>query len=419
MRTDDAGGTSDVGAVIQVPEELPFEDIVRLVRGISLREIGAYAFSHKTLRVQLRGFRPDHPEKLPRNVITRVARFVRDNPSEKDRLMKVWQVRNGGLQDRIRQSVQPESIEDDLVRVLSELDFRDDTLPDRVYWALRLDERPELRLALGQGFLGQVADGNSLLWLKARNAHLLSQNAHLQSEVERLRKASAESAKRSERERKRIDSDKAALEAKMAALRKALGEEKERSRENAAKAVEVLRLCEQLEKSRKQVVQIEGQLKSALESYEQQKRLNDEISASLDAERQAHGKDRQALLEAILETKRLKNETTSLSSQPPVIAPQETWDRLADVASKWSWAVAQAAAAINGEKSSADEEQIDPATEWERWQAIENGLVHDFLYPQNGISLTHTAERAQRLLALRWCLLEYLKISAMTGKGVI
>lgn len=370
-------------------EKASFDDLVRLVRGISRYEIGRYALAHKELKALLHGFRPDHPEKFPKPLLTRVARFVQNNPPEKTGLMKMWLAHNDGLRNRLKESVRPHSIEEDLLGTLSGLDLRDDTLPDRVFWVLILDERQELHQALGEDLLQQVADGNSALWLRIKNAHLLTDTKHLQGEIDRLKKELAEAAKRGERERRRSQSEKAGFEGKVTDLRRALNDEKEHSRDIVAKAAKIPALLEeQLERERKRAAETADQLKSMEELYEQERVRSEQLKTSFESEKQARERDHETLSEMISQNAQLKDEIESLRNQPtpPSNLPLESRHQLTDVISAWSRAVSEAAAAIDNEKAvSTDQQSLEPTDEWTRWQASESGFVKEFLYPNDGL----------------------------------
>jgi hypothetical protein len=122
-------------------------DLARFVRCISHREIETLVKRTKYLqRHVFPGFRPNH---LPWSLVpTLLARDATGKPVAVDKLLDLWLAEHGWLCGKVAEAVVPESAEEDTARLLAALGEKQ---REPLFCALFLDMRPELQEMLAAG----------------------------------------------------------------------------------------------------------------------------------------------------------------------------------------------------------------------------------------------------------------------------
>jgi len=159
------------------------EDLERLVKGIDHKQITELVKHNKHLQQQVfPGFRPTN---LPWDrVPTKLSRDAQNHPEAIRALLKLWQISNSDLSERVKHEIHVESIEDDVARLLASLEHYG---KDRLLWALLLDEREEIQSALTSGLRNALIIESSTLIARAEWYRLASQLEKAKQEIRTLK----------------------------------------------------------------------------------------------------------------------------------------------------------------------------------------------------------------------------------------
>ena len=136
-----------------------FEDLERLVKGIDHRQITDFVKHSRYLQQHVfPGFRPTN---LPWDrVPTKLARDAQNQPGTIRTLIRIWLISNGDLCENVRRELSTDNIENDVAEILAGLDHNG---KDRLLWALLLDEREEIQVALTNGLRNDLINDTSML----------------------------------------------------------------------------------------------------------------------------------------------------------------------------------------------------------------------------------------------------------------
>lgn len=100
-------------------------------------------------------------------------------------LLDAWWEQNFTLSERIEREVHAESLEDDLLPILSDIDS-DEKTRYSVYWALLLDRRQDIQYALVHGLRDALADPSSPLMTKVEKCKLARELEHVKQDMSNL-----------------------------------------------------------------------------------------------------------------------------------------------------------------------------------------------------------------------------------------
>lgn len=140
------------------------DDWERLIRWIDKKYITELVKRDKHLQQhEFRGFRPDH---LPWDRVPKVvARHAQTCDLTRNTLLSSWHTSNIGLIRKAKEEVLTDAIEDSVASLLASLG-RTEKHRDQLLWALKIDEREEVRAALTDGLQEALLNKSSSLLTK-------------------------------------------------------------------------------------------------------------------------------------------------------------------------------------------------------------------------------------------------------------
>src|SRR5258708_2150844 len=454
------------------------EDLERLVKGIDHKQITELVKHNKHLQQQVfPGFRPTN---LPWDrVPTKLSRDAQNHPEAIRALLKLWQISNSDLSERVKHEIHVESIEDDVARLLASLEHHG---KDRLIWALLLDEREEIQSALTSGLRNALISESSTLMARAERYRLASQLEKANQEIGNLKDQLSKledrnrllnhkagqvddlqnKAQKLEEEREQQKQKEAQFEKEIRQLTATLQGEKS-ERDTLQNTVEQLQVLLDQERTRNKDLQasfdvaiasqdesgseVKQRLDETLKLLEGQRGENASLQQKLNkAERdkvtayekrdeewgrREHVETRLKKLEIdknVLikqrreEHKKLDQLTEEFYQACQMLAAKEEEQKslllLSELDEPWNRTIEILANHLT--LSLPDQETVNRSVQfdekwanWQAWQQLESTWVRSILGIPVSASIEDlaNAERAQKLLALRWYLLECLKLS--------
>lgn len=449
------------------------EDLVRLISGIDRPLIVDLLRRNPKLHNQLfPGFRPHRAPQA--RVPTRLAHYAHGDMDKMRSLLEMWLKTNESLCQMVAEEVSVESLEDDVAGLLVGLGLES---RDRLLWALLLDEREEVQAALVGGLQEALTNESSALMIKADHHRLVGalEEAHqeiadlrtqlqklkdqnqllrrkvrqvdeLQAEQQRLLDSATQAeAQRQEATSQRdtarqevkvlqaklvreqaqshelqqsVDDLKASLEAAIVSQQETAGEVKRRldetlatleeaRRENAKLRLEASRLKEERNTAYNKRDEEQARAERLATQLE---RLKYDKEVLIDEKRELH----RQLEQTKFEVHKLRENLTTVEKEHGTILALPHFDEA------WNGAVNTLAHDLLStlpEQEPADQ-PADPNERWDDWwgwQQMEAARVRPLLELSAPVSAEDLVdvERVQKLLALRWYLLEWLKLSIL------
>jgi DNA repair exonuclease SbcCD ATPase subunit len=350
------------GHVEAILESASREDLERLVRGIDRDRIVNWVKHSKHLQQQVfSGFRPTHLqwERVP----TLLAQDAEGHLDRVYSLLKKWRMSNKALCQRVAEEVDAETIEDDVAKLLSSLGIQE---RDHLLWAMLLDEREEIQSALTNGLREALTNETSTLMVKAEK-HQLAQE---------LKEANQE----------------------IADLKSQLGQLEEMQSNQQWLLDEATQADTQLQKAIQQRDAAQAEIETLQNQLTQQQTYNHELKHCIDN------------LKASLEATISNQQETDKQVKIPTLDCDGAWDKAVnDLALHLK-------SALPEQESADNSAQVNQRWgDWQSWQRIEVDLVQPLLDSSASASAGNlvNAEQAQKLLALRWYLLEWIKLSLL------
>jgi DNA repair exonuclease SbcCD ATPase subunit len=275
----------------------------------------------------------------------------------------MWLTTNQWLCQRVAEEVNTETIEEDVAKLLSSLVIQE---RDRLLWAMLLDEREEIQSTLTNGLREALTDETSTLMVRAEK-HQLAQV---------LKEARQE----------------------IADLKSQLNQLEEMESNQQWLFDEVTQVDTQLQKAIQQRDAAQAEIETLQNQLTQEQTYNHELKHCIDN------------LKASLEATISNQQETDKEVKIPTLDCDEAWDKAVnDLALHLKSALP--------EQESADNlAQVNQRWgDWQSWQRMEAGLVQPLLdwSASSSAEDVANAERAQKLLALRWYLLEWMKLSIL------
>ncbi len=413
---------------------------------------------------EFRGFRPDH---LPWDrVPSLIARHAQGCGLTQTSLLRSWFTANKDLCLRVKEEVSIIAIEDDVAKLLAHIGPTEKNR-DRLLWALILDDREEIKSALAKDLHEALLQESSYLWLKVEIytlrtkldeseriiKGLRSERDGLKEQVAQIPKIVSTIQGLQQKIKQMETQHKMDLEKYDNALqtveeeRKKTVKELERARQEKVETQNLLNEVQKLlEEEREKRASVEYS-KSTLQSIRRAERERDLAYEKRDEERdrrqeletamerlkkgkeaviaQVRKKDRE-LEQAQGEKQQLEKELSNVQSELdaihrylngqdlqivlPFVKIDQAWDEAVEqVVHRVSLALSEAKA--TQQPVGANERWAD----WQSWQQMEEKLIRPLLSSLSiwaGIGdaqdVVHI-ENAQRLLLLRWYLLEWYK----------
>jgi len=288
--------SDDVQQEFTPSQSVTEDEIAALVSGIERPRIVDLVKHASHLQQHIfRGFRPS---RLPWDQVP--IRLARDAYGDADRLktlIALWAASNRALLDEVK-GIQPDKVREGVAELLARRGVESKL---QVIWALRLDDREEIRQALEAGLADEITAETSELLSQAQSNVLIVALENAQAQVAELgeRLAEAESARDdSRRLLQRKNEQLEMAQAEIAGLKEErsgfVARADEQAQVQGRLEAELLAIQQQLAEERaanaelrKSVHDLKGTLRAQVESSrreETQQRLNDALLA-LEAER--------------------------------------------------------------------------------------------------------------------------------------
>jgi hypothetical protein len=150
-------------------------DIVELVNGIAREKIIGLVKKHKYLSQQVfPGFRPN---RLPwADVPVRLGKDAVGDPQKTVTLARLWLESNQDLVNKLA-SISPDDLRTEIMHLLVKRGTGDS---GRILWALRLDSREDIQIALANGLSDELTDQSSPLMSQV--THIMLENEWRQAQ---------------------------------------------------------------------------------------------------------------------------------------------------------------------------------------------------------------------------------------------
>ncbi len=448
--------------------DLSETDIADLVRGIDRRHIIELVKHNKYLQQNVfRGFRPNH---LPwEQVPVRLARDVSGDSTKVETLLKLWQESNRDLLEEVA-GLSVDDLREGIIELLIRYGMENG---GKILWALRLDSRPEVQEALKQGLEQELSGETSTLISRAQSTLLAealetarkqlaeagAESRSMQTELDDLRRLVRHKTEQAQRwrasyeaavaEQEQLRTKITELEERhqvdqeaIAELQSQLGEEQGAAQELRRSVADLkatlraqaeergtdealLELEEERKTSARLRLKVEKLEQRLVDAYTKRDRALEQIeSLQRELGQVQHDKD-----VIINEKRRLKTQLERLQIELKDLRVQRderAYEHIlsampiADLDSTWLDARTTIREHIHSVLSTLRAEgevqvKVDKATLWREWVEREVVLVKDVLAALDVYPETQTLpdqaklQEAQRLLALRWYLLEYTR----------
>lgn len=348
-----------------------------------------------------------------------IASGAASNLKRQRYLAKVWIVDHVDLVEHVQDTLSPDAVRE---RV-PDLFENTDASPEEIAFALRFDPRAEVRDVATDGLFEELFAPTSAIRIHHTLQEQREENERLQADLEELKaEKEKEKSKASDLQSKLKDAKREVrqktnevgrlknqlddrsntiddLRDKISTLKSELRDVKE-ARDDAN---------DTLENVYSEVKATKQRLK---ESQEAQEDLLTSVKAGLDREADLKPEDvetaiRGALFKYQKEVELLQDELDRTRAERNQIAP--ALDRIDEA---WGEAVRSFASSVSSALTSLDdtEEEIDPHADWDAWLSEERSKITPILDSVETPSQEHAehVRRLQRLLELRWYLLEWI-----------
>lgn len=362
----------------------------RLVRGIDHKQITKMVKHSKYLQKNVfPGFRPTN---LPwERVPVRLAQDAHRHPDARATLLMAWLETNSTFCEEIKQTIRMDTIEEDVVNLLVRLGSDE---IDRLLWALLLDEREEILSTLANGLQDALANETSALMVRANQIRLAGQLEKAHQEIRSLKEQRNKLENRDRLLSREIE-QYGDLQNELKTLKKAKNDEEEQYRDKVRQLEAALqKTIEEKDTAQQKVRELQETLdQEKIHATELQKRI-DNLETSLDYE---FGQMRQVLA------------TRDEAQNPlfPLLEIDESWNEAIETLADHLSLFLPVPEPTN--PSVPSREKVD---DWQTWQQAESTSIRPLL-ATNSISIEDLVNvaRVQKLLVLRWYLLECLKLS--------
>lgn len=448
--------------------QLSEADIAELVQGIDREHIVRLVKQQEYLQRRVfAGFRPTH---LPwRQVPKKLAQDAAGHPDRVDHLFNLWIHSNQDLLDEVSH-LSVENLREGVVELLVRRGLEE---RKQILWALYIDRRPEVEQALEDGLERELVEEASVLISQAeanilaealeiareRLAEAEAGRNVAEAEVEKLQRLAQRRADEIQRRRASYDvvaAEKTQLEEEVATLKeqrrsdqqtimnlqRQLAEEQERVQELRRSVKDLrsslqaqsedrdldealLELEEERQNSARLRLKVESLTHDLRQAYEKRDGVRQKVE-SLEQEVQRLNHDKRVIIE---EKRRLQERMEGLQTQVKNLRmrqSEQASERLMaaipieDLESAWQQAredvrdhIHRVRAVLGTDPQSTV--ALDKNALWQDLVGRELSLVGEGLadldtYPETGkLPETVTFRKAQKLLALRWYLLEYTR----------
>jgi myosin heavy subunit len=244
-------------------QNLTEDEIAALVSGIERPQIVELVKHSSHLQQHIfRGFRPS---RLPWDQVpARLAHYAYGDSGRLKTLIALWVASNGDLLDEVK-AISPDQVREGVAELLARRGIQSKL---QVLWALRLDDREEVRQALEAGLADEITAETSELLSRAQSNVLIVALENAQAQVAELRERLAEAESARDDSRRLLQRKNEQLEAAQAEI---AGLQEERSGL-------VARVDEQ--------VQVQGRLEAELLAIQQQ--LAEEQAANAELRKSVH-----------------------------------------------------------------------------------------------------------------------------------
>jgi DNA repair exonuclease SbcCD ATPase subunit len=444
------------------------EELAELVRGIDHEHIVSLVKQTEYLRRRVfAGFRPSH---LPwKQVPRKLAQDAAGHPARESQLLRLWKISNQDLLDEVS-SLPTEDLRDAVVMLLVQRGVEN---RKQILWALRFDERSQVEKALEDGLERDLVEDASGLISQAENsiltdelentrAQLVESEARrdeAEAEIERLQRLIQRQTDEAQKWREAYDeADKEqawlkeeinALEEQRQADQETIAELKRQISEEQERVQELRRSVTDLKSSLQAqaedrdldatLLELEDERKNSARLRLKVENLRADLQEAFDKRDRAH--ERVELLrqenkrlehdkEVIIEQKRrlqkrledLQAAVKDLRMQREQQAYEQVLDTMPIENFEAAWHQARkdmhdhihsVLATLRAEPQAQIE--IEKSDLWQAWVEqeldwVEKSLVELSAYPETGdLPDTATIHKAQKLLALRWYLLEHMR----------
>jgi chromosome segregation ATPase len=359
---------------------------------------------------QIKGFRDSVVNEVVRK---RLAGAAAQNEERCKSLVLYWLLDHRELVEEIERSVSESTIRQDVLNIL-EQGFE----ATEVGWALRFDEREQIRSALEGGLWDELHDEQSPLLSRRTARRLEEENEQLRAELskkvddndrlgEKISRLETK-LKNVEQELKEEDEYVNRLEERVAEI----GSEKEKVEEKRDELSDRIDELEAelesrehaLEEARRAREQLDEQIEKVLSSVANTldlSHLPDDISTAGDEIERGIGelRSQRDSLEERVNTLEKERDTLAPALDRITVAWKDELEKLNDKV--------EAELPINKE----DHPEHDPSKDWREWLEEERSLVSDLLNSLEDPDDQHlsTIGQVQGLLRLRWYLLEWMR----------
>lgn len=392
--------------------QLSEADIAELVQGIDREHIVRLVKQQEYLQRRVfAGFRPTH---LPwRQVPKKLAQDAAGHPDRVDHLFNLWIRSNQDLLDEVSH-LSVENLREGVVELLVRRGLEE---RKQILWALYIDGRPEVEQALEDGLERELVEEASVLISQAEAnileeevATLKEQRRSDQQTIMNLQRQLAEEQERVQELRRSVKDLRSSLQA----------QSEDRDLDEA-----LLELEEERQNSARLRLKVESLTHDLRQAYEKRDGVRQKVE-SLEQEVQRLNHDKRVIIE---EKRRLQERMEGLQTQVKnlrVRQSEQASERLMaaipieDLESAWQQAredvrdhIHRVRAVLGTDPQSTV--ALDKNALWQDLVGRELSLVGEGLaeldtYPETGkLPETVTFRKAQKLLALRWYLLEYTR----------
>jgi len=258
-------------------QNLTEDEIAALVSGIERPQIVELVKHSSHLQQHIfRGFRPS---RLPWDQVpARLAHYAYGDSGRLKTLIALWVASNGDLLDEVK-AISPDQVREGVAELLARRGIQSKL---QVLWALRLDDREEVRQALEAGLADEITAETSELLSRAQSNVLIVALENVQAQVAELRDKLTEAESSREDSRRLLQHKNEQLEAAQA---KITGLEEEQAR-----------LLARLEEQTLTQEKLEAELSAARQQLADEQAANTELRQSV--------RDLKATLQAQIESSR-------------------------------------------------------------------------------------------------------------------
>jgi DNA repair exonuclease SbcCD ATPase subunit len=380
-----------------------------LVQMLSERGVRQIRKNHKW--AQFSGFRADTVNPVVRQ---RLTATVEKGSQRRKALVFYWLADHRDLLKQIEESVDAESIRDDVLNLLS-----DGAKPDEIAWALRFSTREEIREAVDERLWDELHDEESTLLaqhslrrlekkyeeLENQNDELQQENSTLEERVKQLDDELSTAESGLDEQSREIDQLKGEIES----LRDEKGD-LEAELDNRKQALENAK--GELEQKREETRKVKRKLSDV------QRKMSKELESIADVLGVPDLPDDHDEVSGVIvnHIEKLQEECRSLESTVENL--ERELDRLAPalphIRREWTNTVETFRQEVDAQLESVEEtsDSHTPEDDWSDWLSRERSTISDILdnLEQPSDHNLEATKNIQDLLRLRWYLLEWIRL---------